>query len=125
MFPSFFAGSGCIEFEEFINMMLKYMKKPEQEDIDATFRSFDVNNDGKIDKEELKRAMNTLGIKFTDEEIKAMIKEVDEDGDGEINCDGKGNYCLGRMGSISYIMMARDLQSGKARQMDRGIGKAM
>ena len=47
--------------------------------------SFDVNKDKFIDFEELKRMMEKVGSPQTHLALKAMIREVDEDGDNRIN----------------------------------------
>ena len=48
---------------------------------------FDSDGSGKISQEELKLVMQNLGEKLTDEEITEMIREADEDGDGEVDFD--------------------------------------
>ena len=46
---------------------------------------FDVDNYGNITKIELRQVMNRLGESLTDEQLDAMIKEADTDGDGKID----------------------------------------
>ena len=58
------------------------------EDVDEmaeAFAVFDVDKDGYITKSELHQVMNRLGENLTDEQLDAMIKEADTDGDGKIN----------------------------------------
>lgn len=47
--------------------------------------SFDMNKDKFIDFEELKRMMEKVGSPQTHLALKAMIREVDEDGDNRIS----------------------------------------
>lgn len=49
------------------------------------FAVFDVDKDGFITKSELRQVMNRLGENLTDEQLDAMIREADQDGDGKIN----------------------------------------
>ena len=46
---------------------------------------FDVDGDQTISVAELKNIMQTLGQNLTEEEVKKMIEEADEDGSGEID----------------------------------------
>lgn len=46
---------------------------------------FDTGKDGYLDLGELKRMMEKLGVPQTHLALKAMIKEVDEDGDDKIS----------------------------------------
>jgi len=46
---------------------------------------FDDGHDGYLDLSELKRMMEVLGAPQTHLGLKAMIQEVDEDGDGRIS----------------------------------------
>ena len=41
-----------------------------------------------ISAADLRQFMTTLGEKLNDEEVEEMIREADEDGDGQINCAG-------------------------------------
>ena len=53
------------------------------------FRIFDQNNDGFIDRGELKNVMKRLGNNLSEESITKMIKDADKNGDGVIDFDGK------------------------------------
>lgn len=81
-------GNDQIEFEEFLELM-KDMgdQSPEAKEqglIDA-FNVFDMDGDGFIEKHELREIMEKLGTKLTEPELEAMIKAIDEDGDGKVN----------------------------------------
>lgn len=53
------------------------------------FQTFDRDGSGKISADELRQMMHTLGERLTDDEIEDMIREADEDGDGQIDYRGK------------------------------------
>ena len=50
--------------------------------MEEAFAVFDVDKDGYITKSELRQVMNRLGESLTDEQLDAMIREADTDGDG-------------------------------------------
>jgi hypothetical protein len=54
-------------------------------ELQALFRSFDVNGDGAVDVHELSAVMQKLGLSVTQGRIDAMINEVDADGSGTIS----------------------------------------
>ena len=48
----------------------------------------DEDHGGSISKDELRKLMETLRLKPTEEELQAMMKEVDADGSGDIDFNG-------------------------------------
>ena len=75
---------GGIDFEEFIELLVNHGRNIE-EDIEKSFKVFDIDGDGLITKDELQTTMNSLGEPMNEVEVKAMIAEADLDGDGKIN----------------------------------------
>lgn len=65
-------------------------EKDEETDDDLleAFRVFDRDGDGHISTTELRMVMLNLGEKMSEEEVEHMIKEADEDGDGQVNYEG-------------------------------------
>ncbi|CAK9059443.1 unnamed protein product, partial [Durusdinium trenchii] len=49
------------------------------------FNLVDTDRGGSIGTEELARLMDTLGIRTSPEELKLMVSEIDENGNGEID----------------------------------------
>lgn len=49
---------------------------------------FDKDGNGYITAAELRFVMTNLGEKMTDEEVDEMVREADQDGDGQINYEG-------------------------------------
>jgi len=79
-------GSGTIEYEEFLKMMIhKILNRDPKDEILKAFRLFDDDETGKISFKNLKRVAKELGERMTDEELQEMIDEADRDGDGEVN----------------------------------------
>lgn len=78
-------GHGTINFQEFLTLMSKVIKKKELRDM---FNRFDNNKDGFISVSELHDAMKMLGNKFTDEEMDELVEEADQDGDGQVSYEG-------------------------------------
>jgi len=48
---------------------------------------FDADGNGVIDRSELRKVMSSLNENLTEEELDAMIKEADANGDGQISFD--------------------------------------
>ncbi|CAC5372060.1 CALM [Mytilus coruscus] len=79
-------GNGTIEFPEFLQMATDMMKSVDLADeVRDAFRLFDNNGDGYITAPELKTILSNNGEKISDEELDAMVKDADVDGDGKIN----------------------------------------
>jgi Ca2+-binding EF-hand superfamily protein len=83
-------GDNEIDFNEFLSLMKSRISEldadPDKELRDA-FDVFDSDRSGFIDRKELKKLMKKLGQALSDEELDAMMEEVDANGDGEISFD--------------------------------------
>jgi calcium-dependent protein kinase len=61
------------------------LSKQEKEQIDKVFRAMDLNGDGKLQKDEIKKGYaEFFGRQLTDDEVDEMFAKVDADGSGEI-----------------------------------------
>jgi calmodulin len=56
-------------------------------DLKAAFTMFDKNGDQKISGSELKEVMHYLGLKTSEDEVKAMIQVVDKNRNGYVDYD--------------------------------------
>ena len=79
-------GSGCMDFQEFLNMMAHYIKEETdtKEDICTAFKAFDGTGNGVIPVGELKHVLTTLGDALTAEEIDELIKAADVEDTGRV-----------------------------------------
>jgi len=55
------------------------------EEAEKNFRSFDVDNDGRVDVSELQRAYAKFGVDLSDAEVEKMIRDADIDYDGTLS----------------------------------------
>jgi len=98
--------NGGIDYDEFISVMARKKEedlKKEEAKYTKAFNAFDEDENGFIDEDELKYAMNDLLHKNkTDKEIKDMFIEADVDKDGQIDFP-------------EFVKMARDYSSENAR----------
>ena len=77
---------GKIEFNEFLQIILKYAKDTDIEDeLIEAFKVFDKEGNGLIPSSEFKHIMLTLGERLSDDDVEEMIKEADYRGEGFIN----------------------------------------
>ena len=84
------AGSGTVDFPEFLNMMAKKIQNTDsvEDEIKEAFRVFDKDGHGHISADEFRFVMRNIGSQMTEEEIEEMIAEADHDHDGLISYDG-------------------------------------
>jgi Ca2+-binding EF-hand superfamily protein len=59
-------------------------KKNKDADTKKAFSVFGQDCDGFINTKELKQVMPNLGENLTDDDVEAMIREADKDGDGKL-----------------------------------------
>lgn len=87
-------GGGSIDFEEFcqlvVNQSANEVKLTPLEDAKRAFKMFDTDGSGTIDASELGNALRAMGQKVSDEEVKEMLAQADDDGTGEIDFE---EYC--------------------------------
>lgn len=72
-------------------MLSRRITTPQEEEIELqeSFRVFDKNGDGFISTSELRQVIVNLGESPTDDELEAMIREADANGDGRVDYSGK------------------------------------
>eukprot|EP00961_Rhodomonas_salina_P014377 193043-Rhodomonas_salina.5 len=79
-------GGGSIDFEEFcqlvVNQSANEVKLTPLEDAKRAFKMFDTDGSGTIDASELGNALRAMGQKVSDEEVKEMLAQADDDGTG-------------------------------------------
>jgi len=72
---------------EFIKMMTVEMKPTNIEaELKSAFAVFDRDGSGTISGDEIAKVMKSFGENLTDEELGIMLREVDKNGDGHIDC---------------------------------------
>lgn len=75
MIESIDKEEGEINFEMFVDLMTGRISKANpKEDLERTFKLFDIEHDGIISLDNLKRVAKELGEDITEEELKEIIK---------------------------------------------------
>lgn len=84
---------GKIDFGEFQSMMTPSVSdivtkfrcaNRTVKDVKKAFKKYDTNNDGKIDKHELSKALTNYKFNFSDQEVEVIFGAADNNLDGEI-----------------------------------------
>merc|ERR1712070_1339432 len=70
----------------------------QMDEIREAFSLFDSDASGMIDVRELKAAMRALGFEVKNEELKKMVQDVDNDGNGTIEFAEFLQMMTGKMG---------------------------
>ncbi|KAL1193746.1 Disease resistance protein RML1A [Cardamine amara subsp. amara] len=70
------------------------LSKDSEEEMREAFKVFDKDQNGYISPAELRHVLKYIGMKETDEQVKDMIREVDVDGDGQINYEEFVNFMI-------------------------------
>merc|ERR1712167_175756 len=79
-------GDATIDLEEFMIMLAEKMnQKDGKEEMLKGFAMFDDDKTGKISFNNFKRVATELGETLTDDQLKEILAEADEDKDGEIS----------------------------------------
>jgi len=88
-------GSGEIEFEEFAAMVANFVVAGEdndglEEELREAFRLYDKEGNGYINVSDLREILRALDDNITEDELDEMIAEIDTDGSGTVDFEGKG-----------------------------------
>ena len=94
--------SGTINFEEF-GALWKYVT-----DWKDCFRSFDSDNSGNIDRNELKNALTSFGYRLSDHIINTLVRKYDRAGKGTIYFDDFIQCCI--LLHVSFYGFCKDLK---------------
>ncbi|XP_017778578.1 PREDICTED: programmed cell death protein 6-like [Nicrophorus vespilloides] len=81
-------NKGQVSFEDF-GALWKYVT-----DWQNCFRTFDRDNSGNIDKNELKHALTTFGYRLSDGLVDTMLRKFDRHGNGTILFDDFIQCCI-------------------------------
>ena len=76
--------NGTIDYDEFVEMMIKREDEEENDDVAQAFKVFDRDVDGLISDDEIRETMNNLGEDLREAELKAIVAKADVNGDGLI-----------------------------------------
>ena len=79
-------GDKPITFQYFLSLYAKNMQdKDAERELIKAFNVFDKSHNGRISVEDFRSIVNNLGEKLTKNEINEIIREADQDGDGDID----------------------------------------
>jgi calcium-binding protein CML len=79
-------GNGTLEFPEVVALMEKNMKKSRfLDEMRRAFHHFDHDDNGYISPEELRKALQRMGVKLGKLDFLRMLRKVDTDKDGQIS----------------------------------------
>ena len=77
---------GYITFHEFLSLYKRYIHfKVQEEKLIEAFKICDCDGNQYVTLDELRRIMKEVGESLNETQIRAMLKEVDMDGDDKIN----------------------------------------
>lgn len=86
-------GSGELEFEEFCTLAARFLVEEDteamQQELREAFRLYDKEGNGYITTAVFRDILHELDDKLTNEELDLMIEEIDADGSGTLDFDGK------------------------------------
>lgn len=79
-------GNGLIDFNEFCTLMMNYGSKENiKEELMAAFKAIDTDASGALSKDEIKSICVKFQVNITDEEVDELIRDIDLDGNGQID----------------------------------------
>uniref|UniRef100_UPI00398ECF1E calcium-binding protein 1-like n=1 Tax=Pristiophorus japonicus TaxID=55135 RepID=UPI00398ECF1E len=103
---------GRVDFEDFLDLMAPKLLAETADmigmkELRDAFREFDTNRDGRISTPELREAMKKLmGEQLPSREIEEILRDVDLNGDGLVDFEGRGYK---RAGAVCHSNIQREL----------------
>lgn len=86
-------GTGQLQFETFCELAARFLVEEDEEAMQAelkeAFRLYDKEGNGYITTDVLKSIFKELDDKISDDDLDDMIDEIDADGSGTVDYDGK------------------------------------
>ena len=74
-------GDRKVSFEEMVELMMKAMNmRSNKQQLDLLFKIYDSKDSGVINRFQIKRVANELGLELSESDIRAMIKRCSTDG---------------------------------------------
>lgn len=87
------SGSGELEFEEFCILSARFLIEEDaeamQQELREAFRLYDKEGNGYITTDVLREILRELDNTITSQDLDDMIEEIDSDGSGTVDFDGK------------------------------------
>lgn len=109
-FPYLFfsVGSGELEFDEFLTLTARFLVEEDaeamQEELREAFRMYDKEGNGYIPTSALREILRALDDKLTNDELDEMIAEIDTDGSGTVDFDGKFSFSIRKQHCITDVL---------------------
>ncbi|EGD76102.1 hypothetical protein PTSG_00808 [Salpingoeca rosetta] len=75
-----------INWDGFLALLEQHWKPiPTKEELVKAFQRIDTDGSGSLSATELKRYLTNIGDPLSEDEFKELLKDVDQDGDGEVS----------------------------------------
>lgn len=104
-------GSGELEFDEFLTLTARFLVEEDteamQEELREAFRMYDKEGNGYIPTSALREILKALDDKLTEDELDEMIAEIDTDGSGTVDFDGKCSVLVNHMFDNRFVVIHR------------------
>jgi len=86
-------SDGKISFEQFLHFV-KNRPRDSTDKLRSAFKKYDIDGDGSIHLDELRKALTTRGEPMTNEEVDEFFSDMDKDGSGTIDFEEFISYML-------------------------------